>query len=339
MLNGFVLTAATVDGSRETYTYRTVERLMNTSGAGIASQRVSTNQSYLLTKCKANGSETNYEYRACSLHGTKDAGTGQKRDVVTEQFYVTREYEKDNKTGKKSNGTKYDYFQKKGTDGLRSYDDFREREKDDKGNWKTAYEVWQYGNEGLRTVTVVSSFNPNKYKTNGKYYDYTYKKSKINPDTLRLKKDTKKNVSLYVYNENKLLTDEINYGKEKEETLYSYDKNEQGSLVLTETDKSFGKKGDKAVTTKQGHTYDKYRNVLTKKSPKAYLAKNKGKEHLYTTTYTYQTAQGYLAGDAAFVCPLVTEESYSGAGTKNKLVSTVSTRQAGGSCFPVPTFP
>ena len=64
--------------------------------------------------------------------------------------------------------------------------------KDDKGNWKTAYEVWQYGNEGLRTVTVVSDFNPNKYKTNGKYYDYTYKKSKINPDTLRLKKDTKK---------------------------------------------------------------------------------------------------------------------------------------------------
>ena len=64
VLNGFVLTAATVDGSRETYTYRTVERLMNTSGAGIASQRVSTNQSYLLTKCMANGRETYYEYRA-----------------------------------------------------------------------------------------------------------------------------------------------------------------------------------------------------------------------------------------------------------------------------------
>ena len=324
-LHGVILTSATVDGSKEKYSYKTVERLVNTSGAGVASQRVSTNQSYLLNKITADGNETHYEYRAGSLHGTKDAGAGQKRDVVTEQFYVTREYEKDTKTGKKSNGVKYDYFQKKGTDGLRSYDDFREREKDDKGNWKTAYEVWQYGNEGLRTVTVVSSFNPNKYKTNGKYYDYTYKKSKINPDTLRLKKDTKKNVSLYVYNENKLLTDEINYGKEKEETLYSYDKNEQGSLVLTETDKSFGKKGDKAVTTKQGHTYDKYRNVLTKKSPKAYLAKNKGKEHLYTTTYTYQTAQGYLAGDAAFVCPLVTEESYSGAGTKNKLVSTVAT--------------
>ena len=326
VLNGFVLTAATVDGSREIYTYRTVERLMNTSGAGIASQRVSTNQSYLLTKCKANGSETHYEYRACSLRGEKEVGTGQKRDVVTEQFYVTREYEKDNKTGKKSNGTKYDYFQKKGTDGLRSYDDFREREKDDKGNWKTAYEVWQYGNEGLRTVTVVSSFNPNKYKTNGKYYDYTYKKSKINPDTLRLKKDTKKNVSLYVYNENKLLTDETNYGKEKEENSYKYDKDENGSLVTLETSRFWGKKGSGAVTSKQGYTYDNYRNVLTEKSPKAYLAKNKGKEHLYTVTYAYHnTDAGYPADDRPFcLCILTKQELYDSAKTKIKLESKIA---------------
>ena len=322
VLNGFVLTAATVDGSRETYTYRTVERLMNTSGAGIASQRVSTNQSYLLTKCKANGSETHYEYRACSLRGEKEVGTGQKRDVVTEQFYVTREYEKDNKTGKKSNGTKYDYFQKKGTDGLRSYDDFREREKDDKGNWKNAYEVWQYGNEGLRTVTVVSRFNPNKYKTNKKYYDYTYKKSQINPDTLRLKKDTKKNVSLYVYNENKLLTNEIHYGKEKEETITAYDNNGNGSLVVLETDKSYGK-GGKAVTTKQGYTYDRCRNVLTEKTNAAYQKKNQGKEHLYTTSYTYP-AGTYPDSDGAFVCPVLTQESYSGAKTKNRMVSTMA---------------
>mgnify|MGYP000260222415 FL=1 len=325
VLNGFVLTAATVEGSRETYTYRTVERLMNTSGAGIASQRVSTNQSYLLTKCKANGSETNYEYRACSLRGEKEVGTGQKRDVVTEQFYVTREYEKDNKTGKKSNGTKYDYFQKKGTDGLRSYDDFREREKDDKGNWKTAYEVWQYGNDGLRTVTVVSSFNPNKYKTNKKYYDYTYKKSKINPDTLRLKKDTKKNVSLYVYNENKLLTDEINYGKEKEENSYKYDKDENGSLVTLETSRFWGKKGSGAVTSKQGYTYDNYRNVLTEKSPKAYLAKNKGKEHLHTVTYAYHnTDAGYPADDRPFcLCTLTKQEFYDSAKTKIKVTGKV----------------
>lgn len=108
-----ILTSATVDGSKEKYSYKTVERLVNTSGAGVASQRVSTNQSYLLTKVTADGSEQHYEYRACSQRGEKESGTDQKRDVVTEQFYVTREYEKDTKTGKKSNGIKYDYFQKK----------------------------------------------------------------------------------------------------------------------------------------------------------------------------------------------------------------------------------
>ncbi len=324
-LHGVVLTSATVDGSKEKYAYKTVERLVNTSGAGVASQRVSTNQSYLLNKITADGSETHYEYRAGSLRGSKEEGTAQKRDVVTEQFYVTREYEKDTKTGKKSNGVKYDYFQKKGSGGLCSYDDFREREDKEDGSAGTIYEAWQYGNSGLKTVTVVSSFNPNKYKTNGKYYDYTYKKSKINPETLRLKKDTKKNVTLYIYNENKLLTDEINYGKEKEETLYRYDKNEKGSLVVLETDKSFGKAGDKAATTKQGYTYDNYRNVLTEKENKAYLAKNRGKEHLYTTTYTYQgTGNGYPAGDAAMVCLLVTEESYMSAATRHKMVSAVA---------------
>lgn len=323
-LNGVILTSATVDGSKETYSYKTVERLVNTSGAGVASQRVSTNQSYLLTKVTADGSEQHYEYRACSLRGEKESGTDQKRDVVTEQFYVTREYEKDTKTGKKSNGIKYDYFQKKGSDDLRSYADFREKEKEENGGDGISYEVWQYGNSGLKTVTVVSSFNPNEYKANGKYYDYTYKKSKINANTLKLKNNTKKNVTLYIYNENKLLTDEVNYGKEKEETLYSYDGSGKGSLVVLETDKSYGKKGEKAVTTKEGYTYDRYRNVLTDKSSKAYLAKNKGKEHLYTTSYTYQTVQGYPAGDEPFVCPLVTEESYASAATKNKLVSTLS---------------
>ena len=323
-LNGVILTSATVDGSKETYSYKTVERLVNTSGAGVASQRVSTNQSYLLTKVTADGSEQHYEYRACSLRGEKESGTDQKRDVVTEQFYVTREYEKDTKTGKKSNGIKYDYFQKKGSDDLRSYADFREKEKEENGGDGISYEVWQYGNSGLKTVTVVSSFNPDEYKANGKYYDYTYKKSKINANTLKLKNNTKKNVTLYIYNENKLLTDEVNYGKEKEETLYSYDGSGKGSLVVLETDKSYGKKGEKAVTTKEGYTYDRYRNVLTDKSSKAYLAKNKGKEHLYTTSYTYQTVQGYPAGDEPFVCPLVTEESYASAATKNKLVSTLS---------------
>ena len=99
-LHGVILVGATVDGSKEKYSYKTVERLVNTSGAGVASQRVSTNQSYLLTKVTADGSEQHYEYRACSC-GEKEIGTDQKRDVVTEQFCVTREYEKDTKTGKK----------------------------------------------------------------------------------------------------------------------------------------------------------------------------------------------------------------------------------------------
>ncbi len=324
-LHGVILTAATADGSKEKYNYKTVERLVNISGAGVASQRVSTNQSYLLNKITADGSETRYEYRACSLRGEKGGNSGQKRDVVTEQFYVTREYEKDTKTGKKTNGVKYDYFQKKGNGGLRSYDDFREREDKKDGSAGTIYETWQYGNSGLRTVTVVSSFNPNKYKTNGKYYDYTYKKSNINTDTLKLKKNTKKNVTLYQYNENKLLTEEVSYGTEKEETLYRYDKNGKGSLVVQETEKTYGKKGDKAATTKQGCTYDNYRNLLTEIHPSAYLQKNSGKEHLHTTTCTYHgTKNGYPAGDTPFVCPVRTQESYSAANTRTRTESSLA---------------
>ena len=312
-LNGVVLTSATVDGSKEKYSYKTVERLVNTSGAGVASQRVSTNQSYLLTKVSAEGSEQHYEYRACSLRGSKESGTGQKRDVVTEQFYVTREYEKDTKTGKKSNGVKYDYFQKQENSFI-SFADFYENHD----------EVWQYGNSGLKTVTVVSTFNPNKYKTNGKFYDFKYKKSKINPDNLHLKNSTKKNVSLYIYNENKMLVDEVNYGKEKEEALYEYDKSGKGSLVVLEMNKFFGRKGGKAVTTRQGYTYDKYRNVLTDKSSKAYLAKNKGKEYLYTTTYTYGCMDnGYPKKDVAFRSYSLSKEYYCSKNVKKKVIGYV----------------
>ena len=323
-LHGVILTGATVDGSKEKYGYKTVERLVNTSGAGVASQRVSTNQSYLLNKITADGSETHYEYRACSLRGSREEKSGQKRDVVTEQFYVTREYEKDTRTGKKSNGVKYDYFQKKGNGGLRSYDDFREREDKKDGSAGTIYETWQYGNSGLRTVTVVSSFNPNKYKTNGKYYDYTYKKSNINADTLKLKKNTKKNVTLYLYNENKLLTEEVSYGTEKEETLYSYDKNGKGSLVVQETEKSFGSKANGTKTIKQGYVYDNYRNVLIEKSPKAYLKKNSAKQNLFTTTYAYNTGSGYPAEDKPYsLCSVSTQEFYTSANMKSRLVSEV----------------
>ena len=48
-------------------------------GAGIASQQFSTNQSYLLTKCKANGSETHYEVPCLLAARKKEVGTGQKK--------------------------------------------------------------------------------------------------------------------------------------------------------------------------------------------------------------------------------------------------------------------
>ena len=309
-VSGLVLKSATVDGSKETYGYRIVERLMTTCGYGAASQRVSTNESYLLNKVTADGSTVHYEYRPKLLRGKK------QREIVVQGYYVTREYSEDQKTKKRSDGLKYDFFQKRfGT--LLRYCDYEEGEN----------ELWQYGRAGFENAVVVSRFNPNKYKAgkNKTMSDYTYKKSAINTNTLKLKKDTKKNVSIYIYNSQKMLTDEIDYGKTKEETIYSYDNSGNGSLVVEETGKSYGKKGEKAVTAKQGYTYDKYRNVLTSQSPKAYLAKNKGKKHLYTTVYSYHgTDTGYPAGDGTFVCPLVMQESYASATTKNKLVSSMA---------------
>ncbi len=311
-VSGLVLKSATVDGSKETYGYRTVERLMTTCGYGAASQRVSTNESYLLNKVTEGGQVQHYEYRPKLIRGQK------QRDIVVQGYYVTREYTEDQKSGKKSDGIKYDFFQKRSGTLLR-YCDYFEGEN----------ELWQYGygKTDFENTVVVSRFNPNKYKAskNKTMSDYTYKKSAISADTLKLKKDTKKNVSIYIYNSQKMLTDEIDYGKTKDETIYSYDNSGNGSLVVEETGKSFGKKGDKAVTAKRGYAYDGYRNVLSEKSPKAYRKKNKGKEELFTTTYTYQgTDVGYPAEDGIFVCPLVMQESYASATTKNKLVSSVA---------------
>ena len=309
-VSGLVLKSATVDGSKETYGYRTVERLMTTCGYGAASQRVSTNESYLLNKVTEGGQIQHYDYRPKLLRGEKP------RDIVVQGYYVTREYTEDQKTKKRSDGVKYDFFQNyRGT--LLRFCDYIESER----------EIRQFGTDEFRNATVVSRFNPNKYKAgkNKTMSDYTYKKSAINADTLKLKKDTKKNVSIYIYNSQKMLTEETDYGKEKEETIYSYDNGGNGSLVVEETEKSFGKKGDKAVTAKEGYTYDSYRNVLAEKSPKAYLAKNQGREHLYTTTYVYHgTDMGYPAEDGIFVCPLVMQESYASATMKNRLVSSVA---------------
>lgn len=314
-ISGLVLKSATVDGSKETYGYRIAERLMSTSGYGIASQRVSTNENYLLNKVTSEGEIQHYEYRANVIRGTREGTAGNTGDVVVQGYYVTREYSEDQKTGKKSNGLKYDFFQKQNSKLIR-FCDFEEGKN----------EIWQYGRAGLRTVAVVSSFNPNKYKTNNKMSDCTYKTSAINKNTLRLSKDTKKNVSIYIYNSQKMLTEEVTYGKEKKETLYSYDDDENGSLVVLETEKSYGNSGSKAVTTKCGYTYDNYRNLLTEKQPSAYLAKNSGKEALYTTTYTYNgTNAGYPEEDIPFsLSTLLTQEQYISENTKSRLVSNVA---------------
>lgn len=186
-VSGLVLKSATVDGSKETYGYRTVERLMTTCGYGAASQRVSTNESYLLNKVTEGGQVQHYEYRPKLIRGQK------KRDIVVQGYYVTREYTEDQKSGKKSDGIKYDFFQKRSGTLLR-YCDYFEGEN----------ELWQYGygKTDFENTVVVSRFNPNKYKAskNKTMSDYTYKKSAISADTLKLKKDTKKNVSIYIYN-------------------------------------------------------------------------------------------------------------------------------------------
>lgn len=307
-VSGLVLKSATVDGSKETYGYRTVERLMTTCGYGAASQRVSTNENYLLNKVTSDGSIQHYEYRPKLIRGEK------KEKLVVQGYYVTREYTEDQKTKKKSDGLKYDFFQLRSGTLLRFCDYYEGHD-----------EIRPYGWDGIRNAVIVSRFNPNKYKANKTMSDYIYKKSQINTKTLHLKKDTKKDVSVYIYNSGKMLEEEVEYGKVKEETLYSYDNGGKGSLVVQETDKVYGKRGDKAVTVKRGYTYDGYRNVLTEKTPRAFYAKNKGKEHLYSAAYTYQgTESGYPDGDTALVCFLVTEESYTSASTKNKLVKSIA---------------
>lgn len=317
---GSILESATVDGTKEKYNYKTVETLMNAAGAGIASQRAVTNQAYLMQGVESEGAITHYEYRAGAFRAFKDSGAGQKRDVVTQVYYVTREYEQDAKTKKKANGIKYDYYQNQdGT--LVSFGDLD----------NDSHEMYNYGTEDLSCVTLVSSFNPKKYKSNGLMSDYKYKKSDINVKTLQLRKKPKKNVTLWIYNENSLLANEVEEGKEKNETLYSYDKSGKGSLVVLETGKEYGtKRSSKPRTTKSGWTYDKYRNIRTEKSSKAYLSKNVGKEPLYTKIYTYfNVNHGYPADvDKIYILNLEKScESYIDKQTLHKEESSLGENQ------------
>lgn len=318
---GSKLMNVTVDGTKEKYTYRTVETIINTSGLNVAAQRGDTNQAYLITGVTVDGNTQKYEYRASTIRGKRDAEEGQERDVVTQFYYVTREYEQDSETGTKANGIKYDYFQKQdGKDELVSFADGFDK-----------IEIRQYGETGIQNVTIVSTYNPKTHKDNGKYSDYMYKKSDINFSTLHLKNKPKKNVNLYIYNSNKLLSAEVSDGSEKSETFYEYDNNGKGSLVVLETQKEYGEnQSSKPVTSKQGHTYDKYRNILTEITPNAYLAKNEGKEELFTTTYTYFDENNGYPDDVTKAYVLNIEESqeyYLDETTKTKTESILGENQ------------
>lgn len=293
-LYGAKLSSVTADGIKETYTYDTVESLVNTAGAGVASQRAVTNEAYLLTRAQMDGCIQKYEYRAGAIRAPK-AGSSQTRDVVTQHYYVTREYEQAvGNTKKKANGRKYDYFQKqtdsKGNSKLVSYDDLDDEK----------HEMQAYGTDRLQCVTLVSSYNPNKKQKKKKFTDYVFDKKDIDTATLELKKKPKKSTSVYRYNANRLLVSETAEGKKKTQKEYTYDQGGQGSLIVQETEKKYGtKRTGKASVSINGYTYDTFRNEKTQKEPKAYRAKYKGREYLFTTTYTYH-GTGYPAEDRPY---------------------------------------
>lgn len=313
-LYGAKLNDVTADGSKECYRYKTVESLVNTSGAGVASQRALTNQTYLIQGVEEDGCISKYEYRAGAIRA-KAVDASQFREVVTQHYYVTREYEQDSKNEKKkANGIKYDYFQKQYNEEkqayeLVSYDDLTGE----------AHEMHVYGVEKTQPLTLVSSYNPKKKSKKKKVTDYVYKKSDLNSATLQLKKKPKKSTTVYIYNSNRLLTSQMEERKTKTETQYAYDKSGQGSLVAFETEKNYGtKRTGKAAISIQGYTYDSYRNVLKSQAPKAYRAKYKGKEALFTATYTYH-GSGYPSTDTAYTLSEVkTIENYVDNTTKSK---------------------
>lgn len=301
---GSKLINSTVDGIKESYDYRTVESLVTTAGNGIASQRAMTNQTYLLQGISSCGSIEKYEYHS----GGVRAFSGEKRNVTTQQFYVTREYEQDQKSKKKANGIKYDYYQERGGN-LYSYADLSDEKN----------EIYAYGTDQIQNLTIVSSYNPNKTGKHTKYVDYTYKKSDIDIESLQLKKKPKRKTRLYVFNTNRLLLQETEEEEAKVLTEYSYDQSGTGSLVLYQTEKNYGtKRTGRAKTSKEGFTYDEYRNLLTEKSPKAFKEKYKGKEQLFTTTYTYH-GNGYPSDDIPYILSQPkTEVAYISTGVISK---------------------
>ncbi len=312
-LYGSRLNSAVVEGTKETYTYQTVESLVNTAGAGVASQRAMTNESYLIQGAEEEGCIRRYEYRAGAIRSAS-SDANQERDVVTQHYYVTREYDQSSKNAKKkANGFKYDYFQRqtdrKNNTKLVSYGDLDDEK----------HEMQAYGTDKLQCMTLVSTYNPNKKQKAKKFADYVYTKEDINISTLELKKKPKKSTMVYVYHTNRLPLEVTTEGKKKTKTEYSYDRDGAGSLIMYKTLKNYGtKRTGNPQTTKEGYTYDSYRNVLTSREPKAFKKKYKGKEKFFTTIYTYH-GNGYPAADKGYVLnQKKTIETYENENTKCK---------------------
>lgn len=326
---GAKLVSATVDGSKEIYKYRVADSLTSSTGAGIASQRAATNQTFLLKSITEGRSRSCYEYRGGVVRGSKEGSM--TRDVATIRWYVTREYEQDTKTKKKANGIKYDYFQKQKS-GLVSYADFKEKEEDEKiaEAAEKNIDVSEVDNEEFRVfgspdlkhaVTLETSYNPNKHRDNNKVSDYLYKKNMLDSAVLQLKNKPKKSTEIYIYNKNGMLENSVSDGNSKSENILTYDNNGEGSLVLYNTTKTYGKnRSGNANISKEGYRYDAYRNIIESKLNQAFLEKNKNRQEKFTTQISYfHTTDGYPAGDRPAVLATVSGyEGYMSSGAKSK---------------------
>lgn len=335
-VHGAKLSSATVDGNKETYKYRIADSLTSSAGAGIASQRATTNRIFLLKSVTEGRSRNCYEYRGGVVRGSKEGNM--TRDVATIRWYVTREYEQDAITKKKANGTKYDYFQKQGS-GLVSYADFTEKDEDEKlaeasdrniNVDKVDNEEFRvYGSSDLYgTVTLETSYNPKKHKDNKKVCDYLYKKSMIDSATLQLKNKPEKNTEIYIYNKNGMLENSVSDGKSKSENILTYDNNGEGSLVLYNTTKTYGtNRSGNATISKEGYRYDSYRNIIESKLNSAFLEKNRNQQEKFTTQVDYfHSGTGYPSGDSPAVLSVVSSyEGYMSSDTKSKQTNKLAT--------------
>ncbi len=245
-LHGVILTAATVDGSKEKYAYQTVERLVNTAGAGVASQRVSTNQSYLLNKITANGSETHYEYRAGSLRGQKGLKDGLtstdirgKNRVETATTYETDEFGRTTKentvTRKQQDGKWLPAYE---TQTLSTYDDNgnisqteTKSRKEGETQWQSQTVKTDYNEQGQ----VIQEYTPRGTKENvATRYEYDILGRVVQSEIPQEKKDGsityQKNTTKYDNAGNVTEKNEPVDGDRTAKTGYTYDK--RGNLVM-----------------------------------------------------------------------------------------------------------